>query len=62
MHESQIEKDKYCIVSILHGLVQVLSQLYRNRIEWWLPGAVENEKQRNVSQIVHTFNCKVNKF
>ena len=34
---SQILKDKYCMISLIYGILKI--QIYRNRVEWWLPGA-----------------------
>lgn len=34
---SQIEKDKYCLISLIYGMYE--SWTNRSRVDWWLPQA-----------------------
>lgn len=37
---NQVEKDKYCVISLMCGLLKKKkNQTYRNRGEPWLPGS-----------------------
>ena len=56
---SQTEKDKYCMLSLICGLLK--SWTNRNRVEWWLPGAVGWGKWGHVGPRVQTSNYKMNK-
>ena len=43
------DKDKYCTVSFICG-IKKKCQSYRNRVEWWLPGAGRWGKWVDTSQ------------
>ena len=57
---SKTEKDTYCIVSSICGIYK--SQTYRNRVEWWLPGAERWGKWGDVDQRAPTYSFTMNKF
>ena len=56
---SQMEKDKYCMISLICEIKKKKSQSHRNRIELWLPGIGKREERGDVDQ---TFSYKMNKF
>lgn len=39
---SQIEKSKYCMISLICGISK--SYIHKNRIKWWLAGDGEENK------------------
>ena len=52
-----MEKDKYCMISLIHGIKK--SQAHEKKkkkqgaqgIEWWLPGSQMQGQQGNVDQV-----------
>lgn len=60
---SWTKKDKYCIISLIRGILKRKIQTHRKRdqicsCQWWIMGVVEFEEG---SQKVQTFNYKINK-
>ena len=43
----QIQKDKYCMISLIHGILKKK----RNKVEWWLAGTGVGEMTNNGQRV-----------
>lgn len=58
---SETKKDKYCIKSLMCGILKKKLNSQKQRVKWQLPGTEEWEKGGDLGQRAHTCSYKLNK-